>query len=272
MKKFLYTLSVVGFCMSLFSNVLAADTEITTDVNLSWQANTESDIAGYKVYRSLVPGEYTATPLAVVDVTKTSYVDVISRVTTDVRYFYTLTAFELTVNDPTALESVKSVEVSKLIPAKAVIANPGALVLTAVASAIGEITVTWPNVSDGVGGVAKVNIRYSVSPPIQWGTATSAACDSSPCKIVGLPLGTPVDIKGVPFRVSPTGNIFGTVTSTITVLTLDAAPNPPQGLIISQSDEKEVMLLASVQDCKEVTTSAVGSTEKAHKLSIRCLK
>lgn len=271
MKRLISLIWVCVLSIGLSIPVFAADTATTTDVNLSWQANTESDLAGYKIYRSLVPGEYSTTPLVVLDKIKLSYIDVVTRAATDVRYFYVATAFD-TADPAPVHESARSAEVSKLIPALAPIQKPGILVLTVVPNAIGEITVTWPDVGDGVGGKAKVNIRYASS-PIHWGIMTSAVCENSPCKITGLPPDELVHVRGVPYRASSTGNIFGTITEAISVMTLgDGVPNPPQGITISKSDGDEVLLLASLEDCKELTTSAVGSSNESHKLSIKCIK
>jgi fibronectin type 3 domain-containing protein len=73
-------------------------------LRLNWTANTESDLAGYRIYRSTTKGNYGA-PVATVSPGATSYVA--SGLTPGVTYFFSITAFDKTGN-----ESIKSNEVS----------------------------------------------------------------------------------------------------------------------------------------------------------------
>ena len=247
MKRLLYSFLLGIVCIvGLSVNALAADTATHVDVILNWNANTEEDLAGYKLYRTLVPGEYGAS-IATIDKTQTSFVLAIPRGLTDVRNFFTLTAYDTADKPrpgmnppfiPSAVpnESPKSNEVSKLIPGIAVIQKPGMPVLTVVSDAPGELTVTWANVDDGVGGIAKIDIRYSL-PSIQWGAMTSAVCTSSPCRIPGLLPGTMYDVRGVSYRTEANGiNIFGTITGATQAVTdsivMDFPPSAPTGLTI----------------------------------------
>jgi hypothetical protein len=216
--------------VGLSINALAADTATHVDVTLSWNANTEEDLAGYKLYRTLVPGEYGAS-IATIDKAQTSFVLAIPRGLTDVKNFFTLTAFDAVPN-----ESPKSNEVSKLIPGIAIIQKPGTPILTVVSDAPGELTVTWPDVDDGVGGKAKVDVRYSLSPmEWGWGSATSA-CSISPCKIIGLLPNTSYDLRGVGYRTVNSVNIFGTISEVVQGITdpiiMDLPPSSPTGLTI----------------------------------------
>ncbi len=70
-----------------------------TRVNLSWDANTESDLAGYNLYRSeSTPVDTSAAPLnGATLLTTTSYVD--TAVTNDVTYHYVVTAVDTAGNE-----------------------------------------------------------------------------------------------------------------------------------------------------------------------------
>ncbi len=73
---------------------------------LTWNANTETDVAGYKIYRATASGAYGA-PVATIDKV-TSYVA--SDLQTGTTYFFVITAFDTAGN-----ESAFSNEVSKSI-------------------------------------------------------------------------------------------------------------------------------------------------------------
>jgi len=247
MKRLLYSFLLGIVCIvGLSINALAADTATHVDVTLSWNANTEEDLAGYKLYRTLVPGEYGAS-IATIDKAQTSFVLAIPRGLTDVKNFFTLTAYDTADKPrpgmnppfiPSAVpnESPKSNEVSKLIPGIAIIQKPGTPILTVVSDAPGELTVTWPDVDDGVGGKAKVDVRYSLSPmEWGWGSATSA-CSISPCKIIGLLPNTSYDLRAVGYRTVNSVNIFGTISEVVQGITdpiiMDLPPSAPTGLTI----------------------------------------
>lgn len=76
-------------------------------VSLSWNANTESDLAGYKLYQGTVSGQY-GPPTTLGLVTSTTLT--LPNLAIDQRYFWAITAYDLTGN-----ESPKSSEVSKII-------------------------------------------------------------------------------------------------------------------------------------------------------------
>jgi hypothetical protein len=75
--------------------------------SLTWKANSEPDLAGYKVYRGTSSGGYTA-PDAILPKTTTSYT--VTRLQTRTSYFFTITAYDKAGN-----ESLHSTEVSKSI-------------------------------------------------------------------------------------------------------------------------------------------------------------
>lgn len=88
--------------VSLTLSVTAAGT-----ANLTWNASTESDLAGYKVYRGTASGTYGA-PLTTLPKTMTSYTT--TGLLTGTTYFFVITAYDSSGN-----ESTFSNEVSKSI-------------------------------------------------------------------------------------------------------------------------------------------------------------
>jgi hypothetical protein len=79
----------------------------TSSATLTWNANTESDLAGYKVYRATAPGAYGA-PIATLQGNVTNYVATGLQVGTT--YYFVVTAYDTAGN-----ESAYSNEVSKSV-------------------------------------------------------------------------------------------------------------------------------------------------------------
>lgn len=79
----------------------------SSSVTLTWNANTESDLAGYKVYRATSSGAYGA-PIATIQSNTTSYIATGLQFGTT--YFFVVTAYDIAGN-----ESAYSNEVSKSI-------------------------------------------------------------------------------------------------------------------------------------------------------------
>ena len=95
----------------LLFNVASADAA-TVRITLEWSANTESDLAGYRLYRSTTSGSYTygaANAAAAFGKVTTGTADVVGA--EGQRFYFVLTAFDLTGN-----ESGPSNEVSYVIP------------------------------------------------------------------------------------------------------------------------------------------------------------
>jgi len=86
---------------------LTLSTPTTSTATLTWSANTEPDLAGYKVYQATASGAYTA-PIATLPKTTLSYTAVGLQVGST--YYFTLTAYDSAGN-----ESPRSPEVSKSI-------------------------------------------------------------------------------------------------------------------------------------------------------------
>ena len=107
MKKILFYVCVLVLSFVLWSCQVGA-------VSLTWDTNTESDLAGYRVYRGDVSGTYSM----VLDVgNQTYYNDIVS----DGVYFWVITAYDTSGN-----ESGFSNEVSKNVDTTTPLA-PGVL-------------------------------------------------------------------------------------------------------------------------------------------------
>lgn len=245
--------------------VLASASSYAADVTLSWIANTESDLAGYKIYQSTISGQYGA-PVATVGKVTTQTLT-LPALTADQTYFWTITAYDLAGN-----ESGKSVEVSKLVAGVPAVTKPGTPVLT-VAAKETELLVAWEPVSDGVGGTAKIDIRLG-SPTDHWGLMVSQACPSSPCRIAGLTGGTAYQVAAVAYRAETAGNVFGVISTPVLVTTLtpDLPPATPQGLQVVSATVERVVVVASAKDCRRVLTTGVGTTAQQQVRTVTCVR
>jgi fibronectin type 3 domain-containing protein len=104
-----YLMAAVAWLI-LANPVHADDTAI-----LTWEPNTETDLAGYKIYMSTKSGQYGA-PIAIIG-KKTNY-EVTVKATKDTKYYFTITAY-----NKAGKESYKSNEVSKIIKGMSPIAG-----------------------------------------------------------------------------------------------------------------------------------------------------
>ena len=86
---------------------LTVNAPATSSVTLTWNANTESDLAGYKIYRADASGGYGA-PIATLQGNITTYIAAGLQVGTT--YFFVITAYDSAGN-----ESPRSNEVNRSI-------------------------------------------------------------------------------------------------------------------------------------------------------------
>lgn len=99
----------MNFLLSLLMILIwMVEPATAADVVLNWNVNTESDLAGYKIYQSTISGQYGA-PVATLGKVTTSTL-VLPQLTVDATYFFVITAYDLSGN-----ESGKSAEVNKLV-------------------------------------------------------------------------------------------------------------------------------------------------------------
>jgi hypothetical protein len=101
------TVSAAGTSSKTVAVTLTVNAPATSSTTLTWNANTENDLAGYKIYRATTSGGYGA-PIATVQGNVTTYIAAGLQVGTT--YFFVITAYDSVGN-----ESVRSNEVSKSI-------------------------------------------------------------------------------------------------------------------------------------------------------------
>ena len=97
-----YSLIIFAMAIAFFVPGIASAAEVT----LAWDANTEPDLAGYKIYRRTSPNDDWVLVITV-DSSTTTYTD--SNLNPDTQYYYTITAYD---NAPTPNESPHSSESS----------------------------------------------------------------------------------------------------------------------------------------------------------------
>lgn len=100
MKKLLFLLFCMIFCTSLSA----------ATVQISWDPNTESDLAGYKVYYGTASGQYGAP----VDVGLVTTFDVLG-IDDETEYFVAVTAYDLSGNESDFSDEV-SIIIGDLTP------------------------------------------------------------------------------------------------------------------------------------------------------------
>jgi Viral BACON domain len=87
--------------------VLTLNAPATSSATLTWTANTESDLAGYKVYRATASGGYGA-PIATLQGNITSYIA--SGLQSGTTYFFVITTYDTFGNEsPYSNEVTKSI-------------------------------------------------------------------------------------------------------------------------------------------------------------------
>jgi fibronectin type 3 domain-containing protein len=96
-----------GSVTSTVNVTLTMSPPSSSSVTLTWNANTESDLSGYRVYRATSSGAYGA-PIATIQGNTTTYIATGLQFGTT--YFFVVTAYDIAGN-----ESAYSNEVSKSI-------------------------------------------------------------------------------------------------------------------------------------------------------------
>jgi len=101
------TANATGALAKTVTVTLTISAPTTSSVTLTWTANTESDLAGYKVYQATSSGAYGA-PIATLTGNITNYVA--TGLQSGTTYFFVITSYDSAGN-----ESARSTEVSKSI-------------------------------------------------------------------------------------------------------------------------------------------------------------
>jgi len=103
-------------------------------IHVNWSANTETDLAGYKVYYGTVAGSYGA-PIDVGKVTSHDIGNLLDSIT----YYVAISAYDTSGN-----ESAKSAEASILMPDRTPPAAPGTPIIV---SGVKSLAVSWTTVA-----------------------------------------------------------------------------------------------------------------------------
>ncbi len=222
-------------------------------VTISWDCNPEADMRDYRVERSSNAGQYWGV-LAEVPHPVPCQSPVATRDTTYLNpgeKLYRLFALDQSGNISTASRSAAiTIPVSPIgnpggqteqplppspgstappptptpvpTPTPPPPSKPGdvaEVALAAIATTSATLTFTAP-------AEARVNVRYAPK-PMSWGTATSAACDRSPCPLTGLTPGTTYQVQCIPYvGVMNQGAVYGNFCPMLT-FTTEASPPPP---------------------------------------------
>ena len=102
----LYAAGATTVIVPISLTITAAPQPTTGSVTLSWNTNTEPDLAGYKIYRATSSGGYGA-PVATLTVGTTQYIS--SGLAKGFTYFFVITAYDQAGNEsPYSIETSKS--------------------------------------------------------------------------------------------------------------------------------------------------------------------
>ncbi|HEY9160374.1 MAG TPA: PKD domain-containing protein [Desulfomonilia bacterium] len=144
MKKKITILS-----LTLATAILFPISLIAASIEVSWNANTEPDLAGYKIYYGTQSGTYTST----VNTGKVTTMT-IDNLETGKTYYVAMSAYDTSAN-----ESEKSAEVSVSIPVPDTIPPTGSITINAGAATASSRTVTLSlSATDNAGTIAGMMI------------------------------------------------------------------------------------------------------------------
>ena len=243
-------------CVGLAGEALAQTTTPITGT-LTWTKNTEIDLAGYKLYQSEISGQYGASVKTLgKDEVTTNFT--FPQLQVDKRYFFTLTAFDITGN-----ESPKSIEVNKLIVGVPILVEPKNFKIV---TANGVTTFSWDSVPNAPGYLLRVHLKGSPYDPCS-GMAVCTGLITVTSMNVELPVGEYDTWISAAMSATSWGPASGGVFTIV-----DDIPSAPQGLFISEVSVEEIKIVARLQDCKEIVVSAIGTTETEHSITSRCIR
>lgn len=228
---------------------------------LTWTANTEADLAGYKIYRSTFSGQY-GVPIATVG-TVTSYTAIFPDQPTDQPYFFTITAYDLAGN-----ESGKSLEVRKLVAGIPVVVP----------------TATWTIIGDPTTGVWGASLSTTLAEPFVtevWLNNALHHTESFTPRCLTEATGGACSTQTYPpgtymLEARLLQNNVEKVRTSITVVVpaptppVDVPPVPPTGLTITKATPEEVIVTARLANCARVLTSTSESTSVGTTYTMRC--
>jgi hypothetical protein len=121
---------------------LTAEIDTAGIVTLNWKANSEDDLAGYKIFRGNIENEELI-PLVGEIISKNTFVDTVDLYNVNPRVYYAIKAFDTHFNQ-SDFSTILSVEKPSRVP-------PSAPIFRDFASETGSITLFWiPSTDDGV--------------------------------------------------------------------------------------------------------------------------
>lgn len=234
------------------------------DVTLTWNQNTESDLAGYKLYRGTVSGQY-GNPVTLGKVTQHTLT--LPNLTVDQTYYFALTAYDLAGN-----ESGKSIEASKLVtgtPLPPSLPRPTQFAATPLPD--GRTQLTWDDMQlpAGTGYLLRVHLAGTPYAPCS-GMAFCGDVLPTNSLTLALPPGEYDAWVHSARSVSEWGPSAGMRFTVVAPAPVDLPPAPPTGFTILSSTATEIVIVASAADCPRVTTSTKGSTATMRKRTVTC--
>lgn len=222
---------------------------------LTWDANTETDLAGYKIYGD---------NLLCSQLGPKNFLQQVGKVQT---FTYTVPpsafqfSFNITAFDTSGNESLHSLCVEKKFY---VAPSLGSVTLGPIGTT--TIGLSLGAVSDGAGGTAKYDVRYAPA-PINWGTAASAPSCVNPgaCTISNLTPGVTYEIQAVTYRGTLNVDaVFGPTTPTLSATTTKdtTPPAAPQNLKVAARPSDDSIILAWEQPGGEPDSNRVDRLNK----------
>ncbi len=233
--KIIFLLIIVYALIFMLTKPSHAQTSKTATLN--WDANTEADLKGYRVYRDTLSCNQLGPKQFVAEINLvTTYVD--ASIPNDA----SLASWNISAVNTSNQESTRSncVEKTFLAPPSA-----GGMVVISIGST--TVDATMAAVSDGAGGTAGYELRYAVAPSLSttgWsaGTTTAACKVAGPCQLTGLSPSTQYEIQFRTVRVSD--GATGPLSAIITLTTAAKAPQAPKGLrVVSNPAPDSVALM-----------------------------
>lgn len=226
---------------------------------LTWTANTEPDLGGYNVYCGKASGVYNA-PIKLGKVT--TYTVDLPTLTVDQKYFCAITAYDAAGN-----ESVKSNEVSKTIIGVPVIMLGTPTNFKAV-TVNGKTTLSWDAVPNVTGYLLRIHLKGTPYDPCNTMVVCSPVITT---RSMELPL--PAGDYDAWVHAATSLTVFGPSQGiAFTVPILDVPPANPQGLSISKASTDEVIIVAKVVDCRDITVNMAGSTSVSNIRTVQCVR
>lgn len=233
--------------------------------NLAWNANTESDLEGYNIYRENVS---CATFGAVTDIHKPKLLVTIGKVTSYVDSTVpdniAQVCYWMTAKDTSGNVSIISVPVGKTF----IVKLPAPSTIT-----YSNGVFSWEAVEGATGYLLRVH---------ELGTPYDA-CDSTSwtyCNEVGTLVGTSKSVTLKPnvqydvwVQAHDVLGMLGETKGMMATYVPDVTPPAEvKGLQITKNTEDQIIIVASSEDCARVTTTMKGTTAKQYSRVITCVR